>query len=57
MKLFKLRVIITVSLFGMFLPFGYLPWFWSVPMSILSALYFIAATVKSNEEIKKNKTV
>lgn len=47
MKRIMLIAIRLICLFGLFVPYGYLPWFWAVPASIVFALVLAATDAKA----------
>ena len=45
----KLEIMLIIFLFLMFVPWGFIPWYFAVPISIYSFLSIIGVVIKYNE--------
>ena len=49
-------VVSWVSLFGMFVPYGYLNWYWATPLSLACFVFFAGNVIKIMKETNDSIT-
>ena len=46
----SIKALQTIAIiFALFVPWGYLPWFWATPITLLAILYYIGMIMGVNE--------